>query len=69
MAKLEPGVYYLVWVQGLRGPEMQKWPDNPPIGGKRTILQGPIEITAKDFKCRLKYLADKYPFKGSDGFT
>lgn len=59
---------YLVWVDGLRGPELQIWHDNPPIGGgKRSVLQGPIEIRQIEVRMRLSKLALKYPYieKGS----
>jgi hypothetical protein len=58
---------FVVWVQGTRGPELQRWAERPQALGsdywseKRGRVLGIVAVPAEDFAQPLEYLAVKYP--------
>lgn len=53
---------YFVYIQGLRGPEAQKW------DGEQTVNQKPVPTLAKfplhdgEFTLAIDYLKERYPY-------
>jgi hypothetical protein len=58
---------FVVWVQGTRGPELQRWAERPHALGsdywvsKRGRVLSITPVPAEDFAQPLAYLAMKYP--------
>jgi hypothetical protein len=66
---------FVVWVQGTRGPELQRWTERPQALGsdywseKRGRVLAIVAVPAKDFAQPLDYLMMKYPAPRSANAT
>jgi hypothetical protein len=58
---------FVVWMQGTKGPELQRWAERPQAFGsdywseKRGRVLAIVEVPAEDFARPLDYLIMKYP--------
>jgi len=54
---------YLVWINGLRGPEPQKWAEKQTANGKPVPTLAKHELTPLEANMPLSELANRYPYE------
>lgn len=54
---------YLVWIDGLRGPEPQKWAENQTSNGKPVPTLAKHELTPLEANMPLSELVNRYPYE------